>query len=102
MGFTRRELAALTIPFLAYHGLMFSMLRSLIPGFWSAFPLLLGLAVGLAVYGLVLPIRMAWTARAGGRSGARAWAISQALTLACWFSGFILWDLLSISVPDGP
>jgi hypothetical protein len=102
MGFTGRDLASLTLPFLAFHLLVFAMLRGLVPGFWSAFPLLVALAVALAVHGLVLPILLTVKAHAGGRSGVRAWLISQSLTLACWFSGFVLWEVLSVSVPDGP
>ena len=101
-GFTQRELAASTLPFLAYHVLVFAILNGVVPGYWSTFPLLMALAAALAVYGLVLPIRLAWTAHARNRSGVRAWLISQGLTLACWFSGFILWEVPSVSVPDGP
>jgi hypothetical protein len=101
-GFTHREVAAATLPFLAYHVLVFAMLKGFVPGYWSTFPLLMALAAALAVYGLVLPIRLAWTAHARDRSGVRAWLISQGLTLACWFSGFILWEVLSVPTPDGP
>jgi len=54
MGFTHRELAALTLPFLAFHLLLFAMLGGFIPGFWPAFPLLMTLAVALAVNSLGL------------------------------------------------
>jgi len=101
-GFAPRQLAALTLPFLVYHLLVFAMITGIVPGYWKTFQILLTLAGALAVYGLALPILVAFTAHAGGHSGVRAWLISQSLTLACWFSGFVLWQVLSVSVPDGP
>ena len=94
--------AALSLPFLFFHLLLYGMLSGVVPGFWTAIPLLVASATALSLYGLVMPI---YAARAAGRRGgrtARTWLTTQAVALACWLSGFLLWGVLDVPVPDGP
>ena len=42
-GFAPRQLAALTLPFLVYHLLVFTMITGIVPRFWETFPILLTL-----------------------------------------------------------
>ena len=100
--FSGREWAALSVPFLIFHLLLYGMLFALVPGFWSAFPLLVVGSVVLAVYALVMPIRTTRRAHVRGVGKARTWLIAQAVTLLCWLSGFVVWSVLKIPVPDGP
>ena len=101
-GVTQVELAALTFPFLFYHLALYGLLLGLIPGFWSATRLILIAAVALAAYGVVLPVYLALTGPGSSGGGWKKWLITQTITLASWFSGFLLWEVLDVGVPDGP
>ena len=100
--FSRWEWTALSVPFLLFHLLVYGMLIGFVPGFWSVFlPLLVGAGV-LTVYGLAVPLRVALSARARGDAPASTWLIAQGTTLFCWSSGFVMWWILDLQVPDGP